>query len=649
MRDRKRHAGTLFTDAQERYDRRVSERPGEPPRDPSLAQTAPAEAIVDRRLSDSNQAWLGKIVDGRYRVLEVIGRGGMGVVYRVEHLRMGKIAAMKVLHRDLVADVDIVQRFEREAHAVSRLNHPHTVQVFDFGQFQNNLYLIMELVRGLDLGRVVSRDGPIAWARAAPMFVQICGALQEAHELGIVHRDLKPENVLITRTTGGRDFAKVLDFGLAKLDKRDQPDMTDRTAIVGTPYYMAPEQIRGEEVDARTDIYSLGALMFQVLTGTYLYSSATAVGVLTKHLTGEPDAPSMRTPRMGIPPSVDHLVQKALARDPTERWQTAAELGQAIEEVYAETVTEATPHRSGRHSTRSARFALDDEDEDLHLRRSDIDQFERGLKRRRFFVAALTTVSLIGAAAGAFWLVTRTPPPSTTEQEPNDEPENATRIAAGSDVTGFLGKRRTTSDGDRDIYVIKYPSGSRRTISVSVTAPPNIDVNLGVHDGAGTHSALADEGGMGDGETLHRRSVDGPVTIVIAQTIAKDQKFPTENVSDPYTLHVTEEAAPGELEPNNTDADATPLALTQELRGYLDTRQDTDVLRWDGSDGQYTVIVRADGLPMAWRLSDGKARTPGGASVTLHRGEMLRFERTDRGGKGALVGRDARWSIVVTK
>src|SRR5687767_3902158 len=123
---------------------------------------------IDRRLTDSNQAWLGKIVDGRYRVLEVIGRGGMGVVYRVEHLRMGKIAAMKVLHRDLANDVDVVHRFEREAAAVSKLHHPHTVQVFDFGNAQGALYLIMELVRGLDLARLISRDGPMQWSRAAP-------------------------------------------------------------------------------------------------------------------------------------------------------------------------------------------------------------------------------------------------------------------------------------------------------------------------------------------------------------------------------------------------------------------------------------------------------------------------------------------------
>jgi len=206
---------------------------------PDSSETADPGRPIDRRLSDSNQTWLGKVVDGRYRVLDVIGRGGMGVVYRVEHLRMGKMAAMKVLHRDLAQDPEIIARFEREAAAVSRLNHPHTVQVFDFGAAQGALYLIMELIRGQDLARVIERDGPMPWARAAPLCAQMCGALHEAHELGIIHRDLKPENVLITRTTGGRDYAKVLDFGLAKLDQRGAPKReTERKAIVGTPYFM---------------------------------------------------------------------------------------------------------------------------------------------------------------------------------------------------------------------------------------------------------------------------------------------------------------------------------------------------------------------------------------------------------------------------
>ena len=614
--------------------------------------TVPLEAIsaADRRLSDSNQAWLGKLVDGRYRVLEVIGRGGMGVVYRVEHLRMGKIAAMKVLHRDLVTDADVQRRFETEAASISKLNHPHTVQVFDFGNFLGSAYLIMELVRGLDLGRVISRDGPMPWARAAPLFIQICGALQEAHELGIVHRDLKPENVLITRTTGGRDFAKVLDFGLAKLDGRN-PNETDRHAIVGTPYFMAPEQIRGDEVDARTDIYSFGAMMFEVLTGQHLYPSSTAVGALTKHLTGEPDAASMRNPKMGIPPLVDHILKKALARDPALRYQSATALSTALEEAYAETVTEATgPKSSVSRALRSGRLATEESEEsDLRLRRSDIDQYERGLKRRRVLVVVATVLMFAAAAAAAVWFVTRKPPPATTEQEPNNEPAQATVIAANRAIPAYLAKRISPTEGDRDVYIVKWPAGSRRVVSITVTAPPNIDINVACTDSTGAHQIATDEGGVGESETLHRRTVEGAVTVTVAQTMGKDQKFPIENISDAYTITVTEETGPGEVEPNSMDADANSLVPTEELRGYLDTRQDVDLLRWAGPDGLFNVIVRADGLPLVWKVSDGKPRTPGAATVELHKGDTVRLERADKGGKGPLPSRDVLWSIVVTK
>ncbi len=625
-------------------------------RDPALDATMSGslDAAADRRLSDSNRAWLGKIVDGRYRVLEVIGRGGMGVVYRVEHLRMGKIAAMKVLHRDLANDLDVVQRFEREAAAVSKLHHPHTVQVFDFGNAQGALYLIMELVRGLDLARLIARDGPMLWARAAPLFAQICGALQEAHELGIVHRDLKPENVLLTRTTGGRDYAKVLDFGLAKLDQRGAPaEKTDKQAIVGTPYFMAPEQIRGDDVDARTDIYSFGALMFEMLTGEHLYASTTAVGVLTKHLTAEPDAPSMRAPNMGIPAAVDHLCRKALARDPGERWQSAAELANAIEEVYAETVSDATGGgaRSASRELGGGRLVVEpDEDaSDLRLRRSDIDQYERGIKRRRRVVIGGMAAFALGVTGAGAWFVMREPPPMHEEREPNDDPAHATNVVANAPVTGYLGKRISTGEGDRDTFVVKWPAASRRVITVTVTAPPNIDVNLTVNDEDGQHGATVDEGGVGETETLHRRAIDGPIVVTVGETISKDQRSPVENVSDPYTLTVQEENAAGEAEPNNIDADATPLRLTEELRGYLDTRQDRDVLRWTGEGGTFNVVVRADGIPLAWRVGDGKPRTPGAASVELHTGDLISLDRTDRTGVGTLKGRDVMWSIIITK
>jgi serine/threonine-protein kinase len=621
-------------------------------RDPALAEPGSSpdvdKATVDRRLSDSNQAWLGKIVDGRYRVLDVIGRGGMGVVYRVEHLRMGKIAAMKVLHRDLAQDPDIIARFEREAAAVSKLHHPHTVQVFDFGNAQGALYLIMELVRGQDLARIIDRDGPMPWARAAPLLAQVCGALQEAHELGIVHRDLKPENVLITRTTGGRDYAKVLDFGLAKLDQIGAPKReTERQAIVGTPYFMAPEQIRGDEVDARTDIYSFGALMFELLTGEHLYTGSTAVGVMTKHLTAEPDAPSMRVPNMGIPPAVDHLCRKALAREADARWQTAAELAEAIEEVYAETVTDTTGQRPmASRGLAGRRLVLDDSstESDLRLRRSDIDAYEASLKRRRWLVFAVMVLVSLGVAAGGAWYLTRPPPAVTTEEEPNDDPDVANRIAAGSPVTGFLGRRRSLTEGDRDVFRVDWPSGSRRVVTVHVTGLPNLDLNLAISDRQGLHSAMFDEGGLGDGEVMHRRSVDGAVVVTIGQTLLKASKLPIENVSDPYTVTVVEERATGgELEPNGIEADANSLALGEQLRGYLDTRDDVDLLRWTGNAGKYNVTVHVEGLEVVWQTSNGVQRTAGLATIELARGEVIRIQR-----KGVRTNPDATWMIVVT-
>lgn len=619
----------------------------------SASQSLAASTSEDRRLNDSNRAWLGKVVDGRYRVVEVIGRGGMAVVYRVEHLRMGKVAAMKVLHRDLAADPDVIERFEREAAAISKLHHPHTVQVFDFGTANGALYLIMEFVRGVDLARMIQRDGPLPWSRAAPLLTQVCSALQEAHELGIVHRDLKPENVLITRTAGGRDYAKVLDFGLAKLEQQKAPStMTDKQQIVGTPYFMSPEQIRGDEVDARSDLYSLGAMMFETLTGQHLFEGSTAVGVLTKHLTTEPDAPSMRAPKMGIDPRVDALFKKAVAKDPAKRFQTAVELAQAIEEVYADTVEHHTPAGRSTSSSkplpRTLHIAPDDHAEsDLRLRRSDIDAYERGLRRSRFLSLAALVLVVLGAGAAATWfLVFRVPPPLTSESEPNDDANRANHIVAGQPITGFLGKRMSIQDGDRDVFIVKYPVGTRRTVTVKLTGLPNLDINLALARKDGSDIAVSDEGRVGEEEILHRRVVDGPLVISVGQTLAKGQ-LPIENVSDAYSLTVTEDTLAGEMEPNTLEADANPVQLTHELRGYLDTRDDVDQLRWTGEPGTYKVIVRADGLPIAWRLSDGKQRTPGSAQVTLQKGELLRLERTDAKATGPLVGRDKQWSVLV--
>jgi eukaryotic-like serine/threonine-protein kinase len=613
-------------------------------------------AHADRRTSTANQAWLGKVVDSRYRVTELIGHGGMGVVYKVEHLRMGKVAAMKVLHPDLAEDPEVVRRFEQEATAVSRLNHPNTVQVFDFGAMSGALYLIMEYVRGQDLGAIVGRDGPMPWSRAAPLFFQTCGALIEAHDLGIVHRDLKPENVLVTRTTGGRDFAKVLDFGLAKLGARDQPPaaVTDKTEIVGTPYFMSPEQIRGDEVDARSDLYSLGALMYTVLTGEHVFTAKNAVGVLTKHLTAEVVPPSARLPEGALDPRVDALVLRALAKDAGDRWSSAAELAGEIEAAYVDLVGDLPMGSSSRSLRRRAASVADQPSSDTRLRREDLDAFERSLRRRKL-VLAIGTVALVlaVAAAAGWWAFVRTPPPATREREPNQDLADATPIAFGTQVTGHLGARIGPREPDKDLYRVLGTDEQDRVVTVHVSGIRNLDLALTLRDGAGSIVATVDEGGLGAGEAIYRRRIRGGLVIEVDEVMRPDQPWAIENVSDAYTLVVDVDRKDGyEVEPDGTASDANPIGPGQTMTGWLEARADVDVLRWTGPAGPATITVTAGPeLPIAWQVGDGpERRGPGSVEVELAAGAELKLSRADhdlpRGQN--LPGEDEPWTVTVT-
>jgi len=214
---------------------------------------------------------------------------------------------------------------------VSRLSHPNTVQVFDFGQADGSMYLVMELVRGEDLGAILRRDGPFAWKRLAPILTQVLDALTEAHELGIIHRDVKPENLLVSRTRDGRDLVKVLDFGLAKLrDVEELNAVTGRGTVIGTPYYMSPEQLLGaKEIDHRTDLWSLALVAFHALTGQLPFMGETIAGLAVAiHSTATP-LPSHHNPSLS--PAIDAWFIKACARDPGARYQTAAEMAAALE------------------------------------------------------------------------------------------------------------------------------------------------------------------------------------------------------------------------------------------------------------------------------------------------------------------------------
>ena len=228
---------------------------------------------------------VGSEVDGRYRIIELIGEGGMGKVYLAEHVEIGKRVALKVLHPSYSRMPDLVERFRREARAASKIGHPNIVDVTDFGATADgSVYFVMEYLEGVELGSVIEREGALDVARALRITGQICRALSAAHREGIIHRDLKPENIFLITRDGEADVVKVLDFGIAKTTEAEaarERRLTSPGMAMGTPEYMAPEQAAGRPADARTDIYSLGAIMYEMVTG--------AAAVLRRQLHGDPD------------------------------------------------------------------------------------------------------------------------------------------------------------------------------------------------------------------------------------------------------------------------------------------------------------------------------------------------------------------------
>ena len=272
---------------------------------------------------------VGAIVADRYRILQKLGEGGMGTVYLAEHVKMGRMSAIKVISKSLTQDADAIARFNREAANASRVNHPNVCAVYDFGETEDGvIYLAMEFIEGESLTDLIDREGALAPKRAADIARQTAEALEAAHEFGIVHRDLKPDNIMITKTRGGSDHAKVVDFGIAKAAGGDEKQNVTKTGlVVGTPEYMSPEQLSGDAVDGRSDIYSLALVFFRMLTGTLPFQADTAQEAMIKRLTDEPLKLKDALPEGGFPTALQIVMDRALQRLPSDRYSSAAEFG----------------------------------------------------------------------------------------------------------------------------------------------------------------------------------------------------------------------------------------------------------------------------------------------------------------------------------
>jgi serine/threonine-protein kinase len=273
---------------------------------------------------------LGQTLASKYRIDEKISEGGMGTVYRATHILMEKQVAIKVLHPALAADEKIVARFTREAKAASRISHPHALSVTDFGEDEGGIvFLVMEYLRGRTLKQVIRASGPLQLARAVEITRQVAGALDAAHAEGVVHRDLKSDNIMLEEVGGTNDWAKVLDFGIAKIQEPvgQDPELTAPNLIIGTPQYMSPEQCsQAAEIDKRSDIYSFGVILYEMLVGHVPFTGASATEIMLKHLQEPP--PSVLVERKDLPAAVGEVVAKALAKRREERQQSAGELAE---------------------------------------------------------------------------------------------------------------------------------------------------------------------------------------------------------------------------------------------------------------------------------------------------------------------------------
>lgn len=384
---------------------------------------------------------IGTVVDGRYEVVDAIGEGGMGTVYRVRHRALQRQFAMKVLRRDLARESDLCSRFIQEARAAATINHPNVVQITDYGTAPTGIpYFVMEFLEGSPLSRLIKQSGPMPASRAVRMLLQIAAGIGAAHRAGVVHRDLKPDNIFVLPDHQGGDHIKLLDFGVAKVAGSAR---TTRTGTVfGSPHYMSPEQASGQPVDHRADIYALGVIMYELFTGHVPFEADTYMGVLTKHMFMAPEKFSTRLGNTRELGALEDITLRCLEKKPENRYPTIEALVTDIEEMVQlgagdDIDVRPSSASSGGHRGAPA-FRLADE-----LELPDACEVSAARARRvredsryRLALGALVGafVLLAGAIAALLWIRARSS--STAEPPPTGVVQTASAPAASVVATG---------------------------------------------------------------------------------------------------------------------------------------------------------------------------------------------------------------------
>lgn len=553
---------------------------------------------------------IGKLLGNRYEILEQLGGGGMAIVYKGRDTFLNRLVTVKMLRPEFSSDDDFTRRFRREAQAVASLSHPNIVSIYDVGQEDGLQYLVMEYVDGEDLKTIIRRQGRLEPARAVEIARQVCDALQHAHENNIVHRDVKPHNILITRT--GR--AKLTDFGIAR--EATAATCTQTDTIVGSVHYLSPEQARGEVAGPRSDLYSLGIVLYEMLTGRVPFAGDSPIAVAIKHIQEDPEPPEKINP--DVPPALSAVVMQAIQKDPRRRFDSALEMSRRMEDALLEDTGEAT------------RFIPLDDMATRVLERTEVPKKAPGPRRRRRVpVWAVVTVVLLGLLlGGGLWLdrylnVPEVRVPGVINMKEADAVDKLTRLGLRTSI------QRRHSDSvpaglvmDQDIspgMQVKLP----RTVTLTVSLGPALQQvpNLYQLTADEARQRLA-EIGLKLAEPVQQGYSDTvPQGLIYQQSPAPGEQKPT---GTEVTVYVSQGAKPQQIQvPSLTGMTLDQVNTTLSGAGL---KLDPGVQWADSTDYPRGQVISQDpaagssvdpGTAVKVTLSNGPGPIPREASVEV--------------------------------